>query len=173
MWSHDSIISVWSDCLNNFRIQHKKSQKIDMLHLTAAQTLFSGIGSNVELDIALAHPWSLDIFPTSATMEGAAAARREDRKLARYEKEKHPGGLSVRVVPLVLEHFGRQGKKAETYLDDLSKKRSKDDFGKSNRAEFKDYWHQRIAIQLQHCNANVVLKKISNALSGQAKCRDS
>ena len=47
----------------------------------------TGIGSNVELDIALAHSWSLDIFPMSATMERAAAARREDRKLARYEKE--------------------------------------------------------------------------------------
>ena len=94
----------------------------------------TGIGSNVDLDIELAHPWSSDIFPTSATMEGAATVRREDRKLALYEKEKHPGGLSVRVVPLVLEHFGRWGKKAETYLDDLSK-RSKDDFGKSNRAK--------------------------------------
>ena len=48
--------------------------------------------------------------------------RQTDRKLARYEKEKHPGGLSVRVVPLVLEHFGRWGKKAETYLDDLLKR---------------------------------------------------
>ena len=34
----------------------------------------TGIGSNVELDIALAHQWSSDIFPMSATMEGAAAA---------------------------------------------------------------------------------------------------
>ena len=32
----------------------------------------------------------------------------------------------MRVIPLVLEHFGRWGKKAETYLDDLSKQ-SKDD----------------------------------------------
>ena len=88
----------------------------------------TGIGSNVELDIALAHPWSSNIFPTSDTMEVAAAARREDRKLARYEREKHPGGLSVRVATLLLEHFGRWGKKAETYLDDLSK-RSKDEFG--------------------------------------------
>ena len=40
----------------------------------------------------------------------------------------------------------------------------KDDFGKSNKAEFKDYWCQRIAIQLQRFNANVLLKKISNAL---------
>ena len=75
----------------------------------------TGIGTNLELVRALAHPWSLNILPTSATMEGAAAARRKDRKLARYEKEKNPGGLSVRVVPLVLEHFGRWGKKAETY----------------------------------------------------------
>ena len=78
-------------------------------------------------------------------------------------KKNLPDGLSVRVTPLVLDHFGRWGKKAETYLDDLSKQ-SKDDFGKSNRAEFKDYWRQRIAIQLQRCNANVLLKKISNAL---------
>ena len=78
----------------------------------------------------------------------------------------------MRVVPLVLEHFGRWGKKTKTYLDDLSK-RLKDDLGKSNRAEFTDNWCQRIAIQLQCCNANVHLKKISNTLSGQAKCPDS
>ena len=64
------------------------------------------------------------------------------------------------------------GQEGRNLLDDLSN-RSKDDFGKSNRAEFKDYWRQRFAIQLQCCNANVLLKKISNALSGQAKCPDS
>ena len=37
---------------------------------------------------------------------------------------------------LVLEHFGRCGKKAESYLDDLSK-RSRNDFGRSNRTELK------------------------------------
>ena len=117
-----------------------KIQKIDMLHLTAAQALLFLIlvlVPNVELGIALAHLWSSDIFPTSATMEGAASARREDRKLAHHEKEKHPGGLSVRVVPLVLGHFERLARR-QTYLDDLSKQ-SKDDFGKSNSAEFKDY----------------------------------
>ena len=71
--------------------------------------------------------------------ENICIDRQRDRQRDRHEKEKHPGGLSVRVVPLVLEHFGRWGKKAETYLDGLSK-RSKDDFGKSNRTEFKDYW---------------------------------
>ena len=50
------------------------------------------------------------------------------------------------------------GQAGRDLLDDLSK-RSKDDFGKSNGAEFKDYWLQRTAIQLQRCNANVLLKK--------------
>ena len=40
VWSHDLIMSVWSECLNNLKIQHtQKRQKIDMLHLTATQTL--------------------------------------------------------------------------------------------------------------------------------------
>ena len=43
-------------------------------------------------------------------MEGAAAARREDRKLARYEKDKHPGGLSVRSSGSTnLETFWKMG----------------------------------------------------------------
>ena len=49
-------------------------------------------------------------------MEGAAAARREDRKLARYEKEKHPGGLSVRVVPLSLETFWKMGQRRQRHI---------------------------------------------------------
>ena len=46
----------------------------------------TGIGSNVELDIALAHPWSSDIFPMSATMERAATARRTGSWLAMRKK---------------------------------------------------------------------------------------
>ena len=120
----------------------------------------------MELDVALAHPWSSDIFPTSATTDGAAASRREERKKARYDRERYPGGLSVKVTPLVLEHFGRWGKQGEEYLDQLSK-RSTDDFGRPNRAEFKDNWRKRFAIQLQKCNAGVFLRKTS-ALSGQS-----
>ena len=65
----------------------------------------------------------------------------------------------MRVVLLVLEHFGRWGKKAESYLDGLSK-RSRDHFERLNRAEFKDHWRKRLAIQLQRCNASVLLQKI-------------
>ena len=47
----------------------------------------TGVGSNVELDIALSLPWSSDIFPTSATIDGVVASRREDQKKARYTRE--------------------------------------------------------------------------------------
>ena len=77
----------------------------------------------------------------------------------------------MRVVPLVVEHFGRWGKKAEAYLDDLSK-RSRDGFGRLNRAEFKDYWRKRLSIQLQRCNASVLLRKVSNDLQSQEVTND-
>ena len=41
-------------------------------------------GCNVDLDIALAHPWSSDIFPRSSESDGAAAEKREERKKAKY-----------------------------------------------------------------------------------------
>ena len=72
----------------DLKIQHKKEPKDRYATSDSCPDIVvfdTGIGSNVELDIALAHPWSSDIFPTSATMKRAAAARREDRKLARYK----------------------------------------------------------------------------------------
>ena len=48
-------------------------------------------GCNVDLDIALAHPWSSDIFPRSSESDGAAAERRKERKKANYAKENLPG----------------------------------------------------------------------------------
>ena len=174
VWTHDSITSVWSECLNDLKIHHRKEPKDRYATSDSRPDIVvfdTGVGSNVELDISLAHPWSSDIFPTSASKDGAAASKREDRKVARYERERYPGGLSVRVVPLVVEHFGRWGKKAEAYLDDLSK-RSRDGFGRLNRAEFKDYWRKRLSIQLQRCNASVLLRKVSNDLQSQEVTND-
>ena len=54
----------------------------------------------------MAHSWSSDIFSTSATTDGAAACRCEEWKKARYAKETYPGGMSVQVVPLLMDHFG-------------------------------------------------------------------
>ena len=113
---HDSIMSGWSECLNHLKIQHKEETKDGYATSDSRPDIVvfdTGIGSNIELDIALAHPWSSNIFPTLVTVEGAAAAGRKDRKLARYKREKYPGGLSVRMVPLVLEHFGKMGQEGK------------------------------------------------------------
>ena len=55
-------------------------------------------GCNVDLDIALAHPWSAYIFPRSPESDGAGAERREDKKKAKYTKENLPGGSTVSFI---------------------------------------------------------------------------
>ena len=64
---------------------------------------------NIDLDISLAHPWSSDMFPTSAGVDGAAADRRADRKRAKYNKQQLLGGSIVSTIPLVMESFGAWG----------------------------------------------------------------
>ena len=67
--------------------------------------------ANVELDIALAHPWSSDTFPKSAEIDGAADKQREERKHSSYKKETLPGGTSVSLIPLVLGALRKMGKR--------------------------------------------------------------
>ena len=71
---------------------------------------------NVELDVALGHPWSQDDLPRTATMDGAAARRKEDVKHSKYCKEQLPGGYASALIPLGFEHFGGWGKEASTFL---------------------------------------------------------
>ena len=60
----------------------------------------SGLACNCDLDIAMAHPWSLDVFPQSG-MKGVAAKRREERKEAKYSKLYSSTGEKSSVVSLV------------------------------------------------------------------------
>ena len=76
---------------------------------TGHRIFYSDIGNNVDLDISLAHPWSSDIFPSSAGVSGAAAERRADRKKEKYSKQQLPGGIIATITPLVIEHFGAWG----------------------------------------------------------------
>ena len=64
-------------------------------------------GCEVELDVSLAHPWCVDILSKATREDGAAAARREEKKVKKYQSKVLPGGLSLNFVPLVMEHFGR------------------------------------------------------------------
>ena len=161
VWTHNSIVSVWSDCL---KIHHKKEPRNRFTNTDDRPdiTCFNcGSGSSVELDVAMAHPWSSDIFPTSAITDGAAARRREKRKEDKYQHERLPAGDFLSFVPLVFEHFGRWGEKAEGFLKELSKE-STDEDGHRNTCEFVGYWRKRLSLQIQKCNAGVILKKLSS-----------
>ena len=114
VWSHESVASVWSDCLKNLNIPHRREPQHRYMTSENRPDIVvfdSQRGANIELDVALAHPWSSDIFPKSSDVDGAAAKRREDRKEDKYKKERLPGGSQVNMIPLVMEHFGRWGKR--------------------------------------------------------------
>ena len=49
----------------------------------------------------------------------SAARRREKRKEDKYQHKRLPAGDVVSFVPLVFEHFGRWGEKAEGFLKEL------------------------------------------------------
>ena len=124
---------------------------------------------NVDLDIALAHPWSSDIFSRSSESDGAAAERREERKKAKYAKENLPGGSTVSFVPLVIEHFGRWSEMGKNFLERLAKKSrdelgrpNADELGRPNAAEFLYIWRKRFTTQLQKCNAKVIMRNLSS-----------
>ncbi|XP_062516545.1 uncharacterized protein LOC134191918 [Corticium candelabrum] len=76
-------------------------------------------GTDVELDVSLAHPWCADILSRAAREDGAAAVRREERKVEKYQSKVLPGGLCLKFVPLVMEHFGRWGRQAQSFLSQL------------------------------------------------------
>ena len=116
-------------------------------------------GSNTDLDVPLAHPWSLEALSRSAEEDGFAASRRQDRKQSKYKQLKLPGGKSPTFTPLVMEHFGRWGLAAESYLNALAS-RAKDCEGLSNPAEFRSFWRKRFSVLLQKTNAKVILKKL-------------
>ena len=70
--------------------------------------------------MSLAHPWCVDILSKATREDEAAAARREEKKVEKYQSKVLPGGLRLNFVPLVMEHFGRWGNEAQTFLSHLS-----------------------------------------------------
>ena len=100
-----------------------------------------GSGTNVELDVPLAHPWATDTLSQASKKEGAAAANMENRKLTKYGQVTLPSASSLTLVPLVFEHFGHWEERATRYLQELST-RSTDDNGNKNAKEFMCYWRK-------------------------------
>ena len=76
VWTHDSMMSVWSECLSSVHLPHKCEPRDRYTHSNNWPDILiydSETGSNVELDVALAHPWASDILPHAATTGGSAA----------------------------------------------------------------------------------------------------
>ena len=90
---------------------------------------------------------------TAGLNNGVAALKRENKKIEKYNGERHIGGNSSELVPLVCEHFGYWGKDSVRFLNRISL-RSRDDDGKINSAEFKTYWRHVLSVTLQRCKCH-------------------
>ena len=62
-------------------------------------------GTDVELDILLAHPWNGDILSLASKEDGAAAARREQQKVTKYGQQFDIFGNSSTCIPVVFKHL--------------------------------------------------------------------
>ena len=97
-------------------------------------------GSNSDLDIALARPWSMEALSRSAEEDGLAAFKREEWKQVKYNTLLLTG-KSLNFVPLVYKHFGRWGQAAENYLNVLAR----DSEGRPNPAKFRAFWRKQLS----------------------------
>ena len=156
------MVSAWSDCLSQLQLHHVKEPRGRYVNSEDRSDIVmfdSASGVDLELDIALAHPWSNEIEALSATTQRAAATRRENLKIKKYNQELLPGGFRPTLVPIVFKHFGCWGEKAEDYLKKLSQL-SRDEDGKPNASTFKTYRRSVFSVCLQRSNARVIDSKI-------------
>ena len=161
VWSHNSMVNAWSECLNRVSLSHTIEPR-NLYSSSQARpdiAIYGASNFNVELDISLAHPWCPDIISAAGLNNGAAALKRENKKIKKYNGERHIGGNSSELVPLVCEQFGYWGKDSVRFLNRISL-RSRDNDGKINSAEFKTYWRHVLSVTLQRCNASVINRKM-------------
>ena len=162
MWSHNSVLNGWSECLSDVHLPHQtepRHQYINTEHRPDITMFDPNTGQNLDLDVSLAHPWSQDIIRRASKENGHAAMTREEKKMKNIQ-ELVPGGYVSRCVPLVIEHFGRWGTKAENFLQHLSQQSANPE-ANFNASMFMLYWRKRFSTILQRCNAKIILRKLS------------
>ena len=162
VWSHNSVVLCWSECLSSLQCQNQiepKDRYTTSNNRADIDVFDSTCEGNVEIDVALAHPWSQDILRNAATMDGAAARKREDIKHSKYSKEQLPGGYTPTLIPQVFNNFSGWGEEASTFLNKLSKL-YRDEKGRNNPSHFKTQWRRHLSVQLQYCNASVLARKM-------------
>ena len=171
IWQHDSVVSGWSECLREVGLHHRKEPRDRYTNNDCRPDIVvfdTDEGSNIDLDVAFAHPWSSEVLSKSTEEDEFAASAREKRKRKKYAKLALfcGGTTSPTLVSLVFEHFGRWGQEAERYLNTLAS-RARDCEGKKNHSEFVCYWRKRIAVIVQKANAGVILGKLKRITGGR------
>ena len=107
-WSRNSVVLCWSECLSSLLCQNQiepKDRYTTSNNRADIDVFDSTCERNVEIDVALSHPWSQGILQNAATMDGAAARKREDIKHSKYSKEQLPGGYTPTLIPLVFQEL--------------------------------------------------------------------
>ena len=115
--SHNNMVSAWSDCLSQLQLHHVKEPRgryVNSEDRSDIVVFDSASGVDLELDIALAHPWSNEIEGLSATTQRAVATRRENLKIKKYDHALLPGCFRPTFVPIVLEHLAVGERKPKT-----------------------------------------------------------
>ena len=127
MWQHDEIVNAWSTCLHALKIHHEKESRHRYSgNENRPDIVVYDSGCSYDLDVAMAHPFSQNTLKQAALEEGFATARREERKMIKYEKQQLAGNTSsLNFTPLVFKHFGTWGSEATNYLNKLAR-RSRD-----------------------------------------------
>ena len=83
----------------------------NILPLTDRQTDRLGAGSNMKLDVALAHPWSSEIFHTSATTD--SCIKKRSRKEGQIRQKEVSRKVDCKSNSSGARTFSRWGKQEE------------------------------------------------------------
>ena len=129
MWSHNSVLNGWSECLSDLHLPHQtepRHQYINAEDRPDIAMFDPNTGQNLDLDVSLAHPWSQDIIRKASKENGhAAATRRKENE--KYSEELVSGGYVSRCVPLVIENLGSGAQRQKFFagfVTTVSKSRS-------------------------------------------------
>ena len=86
----------WTECLSDLHIPYQVERRHNYTNIDNCPdiTVFDiETGQTLDLDISLAHPWSIDNVKRASTIDGFAARAREDKKKAKYSEHQLPGGI--------------------------------------------------------------------------------
>ena len=90
------MVSAWSDCLSQLQLHHVKEPRgryVDCEDRSDIVVFDSASGMDLELDIALAHPWSNEIEGLSATTQSSGNQKKKSE-----DQKGRPGTLAKRFL---------------------------------------------------------------------------